>query len=128
MEAPRAAVETPLRPAIDVRPPLVVTRASSATLCESSVAPAPVSIAKSYGPTELIHVLTMRPRPGTSRNETGVGTLRAAGGCCRLPLLLETERAAPNETALPSVVRLRNNANRSLALPLMPQDPGSSPN
>src|ERR1700675_2530708 len=103
MEAPRAEVATPLSPAIDVRPPLVTTRASSATLCDNSVAPAPVSIAKSNGPTELIHVLTIRPRPGTSRNETGAGILNPAPevrSLIGLPVPRATERAAPNEAAL----------------------------
>src|SRR4030081_3001551 len=78
-------------------------------------------MAKSYGPAELIHVLTIRPRPDTSRNETGSGTLSPAkGSLIRLPLFWATERAAPNESALPNVVANNSAANSSLVLVFTP--------
>src|ERR1700686_5213202 len=119
MEALRAEIAAPLRPAIEVdRPFPIVTRASSATLGDKSVAPAPVSMAKLNGPAELIQVLTIKPRPGTSRNEAGRGTLSStvARPFVRWRLFWATERAAPNEAALATVVRIKNTANRSLAL------------
>src|ERR1700686_2481733 len=108
MEALRAEIAAPLRPAIEVdRPFLIVTRASSATLRDRSVAPAPVSMAKLNGPAELIHVLTISPRPGTSRNEAGRGTLSSATAprpFTRWRVFWAMERAAPNEAALPTVI------------------------
>src|SRR5207247_9978267 len=77
-----------------------------------------------HGPSPSNQARMSRPRPDTSRNETDGGMETpafptVAGSFIGWLVSPATERAVPNETALPPVVITRSTANRSLDLVFM---------